>query len=349
MKKLLYFFPVKNSFVTADYDILHKNYVVSSFYFKPFPKWHTPYYFFYQFLFIIFRLHRSEILFSQFSGYHSFLPSLFSRLFNIPHYIVLNGTECNNFPEIRYGYLMRPLLYWFSKKSLQWSTKLFPVSQSLVSAEYTYTTTKYMHQGYTHFYKNVNTPYTVIHNGISIQFFTIDPSIQRAENSFVTVAAGLEDQTRRIIKGLDLVIELAHMTPDYHYTFIGSQKPVELELPSNITVMDFVPHLELSAIYNRHKFYLQLSVSEGFGISVCEAMLSGCVPIVSEVGILPRLAGPKGYVLPFKNVDLLLSLVKKAVSDFNPDNSIVYRQYIMDHFQMSVREERLLSCIETDK
>jgi len=107
MKKLLYFFPVNTSFVAADYKILSKKYEVSSFYFKPFPKWHTPYYFFSQFLFIIFRLHRTGIMFSQFSGYHSFLPALFSRLFNVSHFIVLNGTECNNFPEIKYGYLAR--------------------------------------------------------------------------------------------------------------------------------------------------------------------------------------------------------------------------------------------------
>lgn len=348
MKKLLYFFPVNTSFVAADYKILSKKYEVSSFYFKPFPKWHTPYYFFSQFFFIIFRLHRTGIMFSQFSGYHSFLPALFSRLFNVSHFIVLNGTECNNFPEIKYGYLARPLLFWFSKKTMQWSTKLFPVSQSLVSAEYTYMDTKYVHQGYAHFYKNVNTSYHVIHNGISIQQFNIDPSIQRDENSFVTVAAGLENQNRRVVKGLDLVIGLAKMTPYYHYTFIGGQQPVGLELPSNITIIDFVPHHELSAIYNRHKFYLQLSVTEGFGISVCEAMLSGCVPIVSQVGILPYLAGVKGYVLPFKNVDLLLALVKRAVSEYHPDNSMIYRQHIIDHFQLSVREQKLLQAIESD-
>ncbi len=347
MKKLLYFFPVHTSFIAADYEILSTKYEVSSFYFKPYPKWHTPYYFFSQLLFIVFRLHQTAILFSQFSGYHSFLPALFSRLFNIPHFIVLNGTECNNFPEIKYGYIARPLLFWFSKKSLQWSTKLFPVSQSLVSAEYTYMDTKYIHQGYTNFYKKVNTPYTVIHNGVSIQQFNLAPSIQRGENSFVTVAVGLERQNRREVKGLDLMIELARLTPDYHYTLIGGQKPAGLEMPVNITIIDFVPHQELSAIYNRHKFYLQLSVTEGFGISVCEAMLSGCVPIVSQVGILPCLAGVKGYVLPFKNVDLLLALVKRAVSEYLPENSMIYRQHIFDLFPLSMREQELLQAIES--
>src|SRR4249920_1936791 len=119
MKNLLYFFPRKTSFISADADILSKKYTVLSFSFKPLPKWLAPYYFLAQFIFIIFKLPWTKVMFSQFSGYHTFLPALFSKLFKIPHYIVLNGTECNNFPEINYGFIHQPLLFWFSKKSLQ--------------------------------------------------------------------------------------------------------------------------------------------------------------------------------------------------------------------------------------
>ncbi len=346
MKNLLYFFPRKTSFISADADILSKKYTVLSFSFKPSPKWLAPYYFLAQFIFIIFKLPWTKVMFSQFSGYHTFLPALFSKLFKIPHYIVLNGTECNNFPEINYGFIHQPLLFWFSKKSLQWSTRLFPVSESLISAEYTYTSTKYKLQGYTHFYKNINTPCTTIHNGISIEQFNIDPSIQRAAHSFVTVAGGLETSNRRLVKGLDLVIELAKMTPEHHYTFIGAHRTTGLGLPSNVSVMGLIPHHQLSSIYNRHQFYLQLSMTEGFGISVCEAMLCGCVPIVSDVGILPAIAGENGYVLHQKNVDLLSALVKQAISAYNPDHSDKYRQHIIDHYSLALREEKLLESIK---
>jgi glycosyltransferase involved in cell wall biosynthesis len=347
MKKLLYFFPVKTSFVATDNEILSTKYSISLFHFKTLPKWKTPFSLISQLLFIILKLPRIDIMFSQFSGYHTFWPALFSRIFNIPHYIVLNGTECNNFPEINYGYINHPLLFWFSKKSLQWSSRLLPVSEALVRAEYTYADTKYPHQGYTHFYKNINTPCTVIHNGISTHQFTINPGGIREVNSFVTVAAGLESANRRVVKGLDLVIELALRTPQYKYTFVGGKNSKGLELPPNITLLDFIPHGELSAIYNQHQYYLQLSLTEGFGISVCEAMLSGCVPIVSDVGVLPFIAGNKGYLLRHKNLDLLETLVHRAIVEFNPENSNIFRQHILDHFPLSVREVTLLSCIET--
>lgn len=345
MKKLLYFFPNESPFVNADFDILSRQYSVCSFNFKPRTKWHTPFSFISQFIFILIRLFQTKVFFSQFSGYHTFLPSLFSKLLNVPHYIVLNGTECNNFPEIDYGFLSRPVLFWFSKKSLQWATRLFPVSESLVSAEYTYMPTRYVHQGFSNFYVPLKTPYTVIHNGIATDKFHLDSSIAPVENSFITIASGLELQKRWMVKGLDLIIELAKKTPDYTYTFVGAQKPIGISLPTNITVIDFVPHHELSAIYNRHQFYLQLSISEGFGISVCEAMLCGCVPIVSDVGMLPFISGAKGYVLRHKNLVQLESLVQKAILEFIPENSIIFRQHILDHFPFSAREEKLLNCL----
>ncbi|MEP6794623.1 MAG: glycosyltransferase family 4 protein [Saprospiraceae bacterium] len=348
MKKLLYFFPNESPFVDADFEILSKKYTVCSFNFKPRTKWHTPFSFVAQLIFILFRIFQTKIFFSQFSGYHTFLPSILSKILNVPHYIVLNGTECNNFPEIDYGFLNRPVLFWFSKKSLQWSTRLFPVSESLVSADYTYMPTKYVHQGFSNFYKPLNTPYTVIHNGISIDRFQFDPTIVRDKNSFITIASGLELQKRWLVKGLDLIIELAKVTPENTYTFVGTQKPIGISLPSNITVVDFVPHQELSTLYNRHRFYLQLSVSEGFGISVCEAMLCGCVPIVSDVGMLPFIVGRKGYVLQHKNLVLLENLVQRAIKEFNTENSIGYRQHILDHFPLSVRAEKLLDCLSRE-
>ena len=280
---------------------------------------------------------------SQFSGYHSFLPSLFSKLTARPHYIILNGTECNNFPEYNYGYMLRPLLFWFSKKSLAWATGLLPVSSSLVDTNYTYKETRYKQQGFKAFYKNVDTPYKVIHNGISADRFKIDAPGERNPATFITVATGLDSANRRAIKGLDLVIDLARLTPENHYTFIGALQPTDLELPENINIVGYVPHNALVNYYNKHAFYLQLSVSEGFGISVCEAMLCGCIPIVSDVGMLPDIAGKDGYVLERKNVNDLTGLVKRAMDEYSPEKMTRCRNHIIEHFDIAIRKAKLLA------
>ena len=64
----------------------------------------------------------------------------------------------------------------------------------------------------------------------------------------------------------------------------------------NIFLKENYPQ-ELKILYNESKFYFQLSNTEGFGVALCEAMLCGCVPIVSDVNFLPSIVGNSGFVL----------------------------------------------------
>ncbi len=345
MQKILYFYPIYTSFVQSDYVLLKERYSVRRFHFHAAQKILTPYYLLLQLLFILYHLWSADKFVSQFSGYHSFLPALLGKYFRKPHYIILHGTECNNFPEYNYGYLIRPLLFWFSKKSLAWSSKLLPVSEALVSTEYTYRETRYRMQGFKQFYGNINTPYEVIHNGVAIDQFPIINYSERNPHTFLTVATGLDSANRRAIKGIDLVIELARLTPENNYTFIGASKSPDLDLPVNVIVVEYVPNHELVNYYNKHAFYIQVSASEGFGISVCEAMLCGCVPIVSNVGILPLIAGPKGYVLMTKEVTELVKLVELAKTEYDATKLPGYRDHIVEHFDISLRHLMLFNAI----
>ena len=51
-----------------------------------------------------------------------------------------------------------------------------------------------------------------------------------------------------------------------------------------------------------HRYYLQLSVMEGFPNALGEAMACGCVPIGSNVSGIPELIGDTGIVITKKNV-----------------------------------------------
>lgn len=345
MKTILYFYPVRSSFVISDEEILSGVYTVKKFFFNGLKKIRTPIYFFLQLIFILRHIHHTDKMIAQFSGYHSFLPALAGRVFHKPLYIILHGTECNNFPEYHYGYINRPLLFWFSKTSLSWATKLIPVSETLVHTDYTYQKTTYVKQGYKNFYPPISTPYVVVNNGVSPERFAME-NMARNPRTFITVAAGLNSSIRRIIKGIDLVIELAKQTPENIYTIVGTSGTLDLDLPANIHIVDYVPNDKISAYYNAHAFYLQLSVSEGFVVSVCEAMLCGCVPVVSNVGASSLIAGSSGYILQKKNIDELLLLIQKAIEEYTPEKMSLARKHILDHFTAEERRKRLLRVIE---
>ncbi len=347
MKKILYIYPINTSFVTSDLQVLSKHYAVKPFSFAVKKKIYTPLAFLQQLFFLLIHLPSSSFIVTQFSGYHSFLPSVLCKVFNQKHFIIVHGTECNNFPEYQYGYLIRPLLFWFSQKSLALASRILPVSEALIEQDYTYTETRHRKQGLHAFYSEVVTPMEVIHNGVAPGRFTMLPNISRTKNSFVTVATGLGDQNRRGIKGLDLVCELAEKLPESTFTFVGGTIPTHLNLPKNILVIPSVPNEELQLIYNQHQFYIQLSVSEGFGIAVVEAMMCGCIPIVSTAGILPKIIGGYGYILENKNLDLLQSLVETACTDSNQIPLEEMSAYATNAFSLEKRERTILDCFNS--
>lgn len=344
MATLLYFYPIETTFVRSDYELLKEGYRVKRFFFNSRRKALTPIYLLMQVFFLFYYAFSCKKIVSHFTGYHTYLPSVFSRLFAWQHYIILNGTECNNFPEYNYGYLQKPILFWFSEQSLKWATKLLPVSGALVHTPYTYKETMYREQGYQAFYKKISTPFEIVFNGVSPDLFTLNTAY-RNNKSFITVATGLGSADRRGIKGLDIILLLAELTPEYAYTLIGAEHNLKENFPKNVNIIEFVSQSELVKLYNDHAFYLQLSVSEGFGISVCEAMLCGCIPIVSDVGMLPEIAGNIGYVLSFKDVNLLKDLVETAIKEFDTAKMPTCRNHIMDHFSLEKRKTKLFSAI----
>jgi glycosyltransferase involved in cell wall biosynthesis len=77
-----------------------------------------------------------------------------------------------------------------------------------------------------------------------------------------------------------------------------------------VTVAGKIEYHKLVELYNRHEFYLQLSVAEGFPNTLCEAMLCGCIPIGSNVFSIPKIIGDTGFVLKHRNMDELKRLQK---------------------------------------
>ena len=113
-----------------------------------------------------------------------------------------------------------------------------------------------------------------------------------------------------------MIIEVAQLLPECEFYIIGGDK-INIELPNNVHPIGNMPHSELPNFIAEKQFYLQLSMSEGFPNALCEAMLAGCVPIVSKVGAMPQIIGESGYVLTRKDVLQLKELIKKALAEYS--------------------------------
>jgi glycosyltransferase involved in cell wall biosynthesis len=346
---ILFFHTGKSSFSNKDLNIFVSIDHTIEFTFSSNKKILTPFLFVSQFFVILKNIRQTKIFISQFAGYHSFIPSIISKIFNIPHLIISGGTDCVSFPGIGYGNFSKLLLGLFTKWSYQLATHISPKHESLWFCKYTYEKQEPSKQGISAFIPKLNTNYTVINNGYDPSKFLPTP-IDRKQNSFLTVCGGFQFPFQIELKGIDLILEVARHFPKCTFTILGVPSWKKLDIKSN-NVVTLPPsnNEDLVGIYSNHQFYMQLSMAEGFPNALCEAMLCGCIPIVSNVFSMPEIIENTGFILKERNIELLKELVSESISESqqlsNFEKSKLARQVIINNYHISKRNYNLKKLI----
>jgi glycosyltransferase involved in cell wall biosynthesis len=93
--------------------------------------------------------------------------------------------------------------------------------------------------------------------------------------------------------------------------------------------------------------YVQASRHEGFGLSVAEAMLAGCFPVVSSAGALPEVVGDTGVVLgaAAPAPDVVADAVRRGIT-VNGDVREHARQRVLERFTLDARGEQLWQVLD---
>jgi len=231
----------------------------------------------------------------------------------------------------------------FTKWSLKRASLLLPVADSIIDCEYTYHDNDYPRQGYRFHAPEIRTEVQTIYNGYDeSKWFSSD---KKEKNSFLTVATDLGTRFGKKLKGIDLIFEIAPLFPHCTFYIIGGNKLNE-SLPANVVPVNNMPHGELPSYMSDKAYYLQLSISEGFPNALCESMLSGCIPIVSNVGAMPLIVEENGFVLKKKDPTLLADLINRALDSEMTELSSKARNRIAEAFPLKRREKELLKTIQ---
>mgnify|MGYP006148388365 CR=1 FL=1 len=342
-KTILYTHVGLSTFVVKDLEILSSEYKLRIHHFSLKSKFTLPLSFIKQFFYLLLNAFSNQIWVIQFAGYQSFLPVLLGRVFQKKTVLVLGGTDCVSFPSIRYGCFYNPILRHFTRYSIKHASLLLPVDDTLVSYNYTYQENDFPKQGFSFHIPNVKTPFQVIYNGYdSSQWKTA----LKEENSFVTVAANLNTRFGKELKGIDLILNAAKLFPNCQFYIVGG-RTLSLENSSNIHLLDTIPNDQLVSFIGSKQFYLQLSMSEGFPNALSEAMLCECIPIVSNVGAMPKIIGDTGYLLTKKNITELQRLIQQAIDE--PEKSEKGKQarkQIKTNFSIQRRKSEFLAAMD---
>ncbi len=322
-KKILYCFAGSSVFGYRDIEMLQKEYVVSVSHFDLKNTFFGKAWSYLKYNFdVVWKIIFIDVVIVNFGSWHTIFPVFLAKIFGKKSIIILGGFDAGNIPSLQYGVFYKPsILQWLMRKTYQAATYLCPVSEALVASINTYADPS--GEGYKigllHHMPEVKDKIRVIPTDYDNDFWYINEAIDRKGILALAYVYNIETYN---LKGFDLITQCAVKMPEYSFTFAGFSPEMvvyyQSKLPSNVQLISFVNNQEARALYQRHKIFVLPSHTEGLPNTLCESMLCGCLPIVSDVSVMPKIVHELGYVLKRKDKQDLKNLLEKA-SQSNPD------------------------------
>jgi len=150
-----------------------------------------------------------------------------------------------------------------------------------------------------------------------------DKSLNMKENSVLTVSRfskekrleNILDIARRVEQGKFVIVGTLHDKDYYEHL----KKLILKNGIHNVELYPNIPFDELHTLRKKSKIYLHPMPYEHFGISIIEAMASGCVPVVHKSG------GPwqdilecsEEYGYAFESINEAITKIRQLLTDFN--------------------------------
>ena len=216
------------------------------------------------------------------------------------------------------------------------------VDGSLIASENQYVQGQ---QGVMHFCKDLKTPSQVIPHGFDPERWPLGTG--HRDIDVLTVGLELHQNWRRQLKGVDLLLDVARRMPRRRFMIICTGAHAIPDLPGNVTALGQVSLSQLVQWYQRAVVYAQMSMSEGFGCALAEAMLCGCIPVVSAVGAMPRIIGATGVVVRKRDAIELEHAIGSMLARKSINASHMAREQITKNYSLRIRSEALSRLVNS--
>ena len=322
-QRVLFVHSRKASFVAIDREILAERYEVEDLY-QP-GRWPNP-------VKVIGGVVRADVVFGWFASWHTFFPITLAWLLRKPSVMIVGGFDTANMPDIGYGYqqggIRRAASRWIMRRARRLAT----------NSEYSLSEIE----------RNTEIPparVRVIHHGVPDPFGEEPPAKERE-----ALTVGAIDHTTLVQKGQLPFVEAAAELPDVRFTLAGkwldgSVDALRARAGDNVRLTGWLSDEDLHSAYRRAAVYVQASRHEGFGLAVAEAMLAGCVPVVTNVTAMPEVVGDAGVLIESQEPEQVADGIRRAL-ELGPDAARRARERILTAFPMERRREGILQVVE---
>ncbi len=319
MKKILFVHNHPTEFVRLDLAELRRHYEVSEYYLhsrriNPAAIWH--------------QVKRHDLVFGWFASWHTLLPIEFARLLRKPSVLVIGGYDVAMMPEIGYGHQRGGIKKWLSRRTMRSASCL--VTNSLYSQEEAV--------------RNAALSKTKVHaiyHGVPDLF----GDLPRAPRDRMVLTVGNVDRWNLKRKGHEPFVRAAALLPDVRFVLVGNWKDDAIEYlrriaTSNVEFTGRLSDEELLNYYRQAAVYVQASAHEGFGLSLAEAMLAGCVPVTTGAGALREVTGSCGVLVDSQDPTEIAQAIQAAL-EYSDEARLAIRTRILTEFPMKNRREQL--------
>jgi glycosyltransferase involved in cell wall biosynthesis len=347
VRKLIYLYPKRFAFVAKDIDALSTSFTVLEHRFDRGGKWLLPWSLLCQFLWLL-RVRRDggKQAIVHFAGYHALLPILLG----FRTHIIVAGSDACSFPAINYGNFRKRILAQCIAFTMRHARTVLPVHASLASFQNTYSDLGPVDQGFCQFVTGLRTPIQPVAYGFDAAFWATDPAVTAPRDGVLCIAAGARPGDAVFFrKGLDLILSAAKELPNVKFTIVGVPDPSAYSPTTNVEVIGKVGPDLLKELLGACSIYCQPSVMEGFPNALCEAMLMGCLPLVSSVTSMPDIVEGLGKVIPQRDHQLLREGIVALLTLPGPQVSRIReqaRQRIASRYPAELRLSKLADLID---
>jgi len=322
---VLYAVSRDNTFIRIDRDALAERFEVIDYYqegvrVRPRELWR--------------KLRRCDVVYGWFATWHTMAALGMAALLGKPSVLVVGGFDTASLPEIGYGSqrggVRRRVARWTARRA----TRLVTNSDYLVGE----------------IERNLGIPadrVTVVHHGLSDRFAEIEQS-KRSRPIALTVGAVYRLNVAR--KGHRPFVLAARELPDVQFVLAGrwwddAIETLRAEAPDNVIFTGYLEDEELDTWFRRATVYAQPSLHEGFGLSVAEAMLAGCVPVVTAAGALPEVVGDVGVTIAEPTPEAVADGIRRAF-ELGPGEGARARARVLERFTFEARRDGICAEVE---
>jgi glycosyltransferase involved in cell wall biosynthesis len=274
-----------------------------------------------------------DVVVGWWASWHTLWPITLAWMLRRPSVLIVGGIDTASLPEIGYGYQRGGIQKWASRWIMHRASVLATNS----------------HYSQREIERNIGIPperVTVMYHGVRDPF----GALPAGEREPIALTVGAVDRRNLERKGLRPFVAAAAELPDVSFVLAGkwvddSVDELRRIATDNVRLAGWVGDEELLDLYRRAAVYVQASQHEGFGVSVAEAMLAGCIPVVTASGALPEVVGDAGVSVQGSAPEQVAGGVRAALA-MDPSSRARARERVLREFRVDDRRRALCELVD---